>query len=40
MFFNNDKAGNAVVDALSLTEKVRVTGTAVAPAPGRVPEVS
>jgi uncharacterized protein YecE (DUF72 family) len=40
VFFNNDKAGNAVVDGLSLTEKVRVTGTSVAPAPRRVPEVS
>jgi uncharacterized protein YecE (DUF72 family) len=33
VFFNNDKAGNAVVDALSLTEKVRAAGAAVAAAP-------
>jgi len=31
VFFNNDRAGNAVVDALSLTEKVRARGVAVAP---------
>ena len=40
VFFNNDKAGNAVVDALSLTEKIRATGTAVAPTPGGEREVS
>ena len=33
VFFNNDRGGNAVVDARSLTEKVRDLGVAVDPAP-------
>jgi uncharacterized protein YecE (DUF72 family) len=34
VFFDNDTAGNAVVDALSLTEKVHALGVSVAPQPG------
>jgi len=33
VFFDNDRAGNAVIDALSLTEKVRSRQVAVAPPP-------
>jgi len=34
VFFDNDRAGNAVRDALSLTEKVRALGIPVASPPG------
>lgn len=33
VFFNNDKAGNAVIDALSLTEKVRAAGAPIVTVP-------
>lgn len=33
VFFNNDKAGNAVIDAMSITEKVRAAGAAVVSLP-------
>ena len=33
VFFNNDRAGNAVLDALSLTEKVRAAGAPVVSVP-------
>jgi uncharacterized protein YecE (DUF72 family) len=33
VFFNNDRAGNAVIDALSLTDKVRSAGAAVVSVP-------
>jgi uncharacterized protein YecE (DUF72 family) len=33
VFFNNDKAGNAVIDGLSLTEKVRALGVPVTQPP-------
>jgi uncharacterized protein YecE (DUF72 family) len=33
VFFNNDTAGNAIVDALSLTEKVRAAGATVVSVP-------
>ena len=37
VFFNNDKEGNAVVDGLSLTEKVRALGLPVASPPAAEP---